>query len=95
MNGRARLDEKENLRRLFNRGEAGEWLFDPIIEYTEVFATQAFDKVAARIGHDHSDVDAIDADVNRLLRLLRTFLGLRERAHAEHGGKEQCRQKTK
>jgi len=82
--------------RWWRSGEAGEWLLDPVIKHTEVFATQAFHEMAARIGDDHSDVDAVNADLNRLLRLLRIFLGLGERTHAEHRGEEQYRrQKTK
>jgi hypothetical protein len=51
--------------------------------------------MTARIRDNHSDVDAVNADVNRLLWLLRIFLGLDERAQAKHGGKERCRlQKT-
>src|SRR6202521_5133640 len=52
--------------------------------------------MTARIRDNHSDVDAVNADVNRLLWLLRIFLGLEERAQAEHDRKERCRlQKTK
>src|SRR6266852_239373 len=95
-NGGAGLDEKENLRRFLDRGKAGERLLDPVVEHAEVFAMQAFDEVAARVGDDHSDVDAVNANLNRLLRLMRIFLSTRERAHADHGGEEQCRpQKTK
>jgi hypothetical protein len=38
--------------------------------------------VTARRGDDHSDVDAVNADVNRVLQLLRIFLGTRERTRA-------------
>ena len=71
-NGWARLDEQENLRRLLDGGEAGEWLLDPIIEDTEIFATKAFDEVTAVIGDNHADVDAVNADSNGWL--LRVFL---------------------
>src|SRR6266852_4421548 len=95
-NGGAGLDEKENLRRFLYRGKAGEWLLDPVIVHAEIFATQAFDEAPAVIGDDHPDVDAVNANLNRLLRLMRILLGTRERAHTEHGGEEQCRpQKTK
>jgi hypothetical protein len=96
MNGWTGFDEKQDLRRLLDRGEAGEWLLDPVIEYSEVFTAQAFDEVTAVIGDDYSDINAVNADVNRLLRLLLIFLGLGEKTHTEHGGEEQCRQqKTK
>ena len=71
-NGWARLDEQQNLRRLLDGGEAGEWLLDPIIEDTEIFATKAFDELTAVIGDNHSDVDAVNADSNGWL--LRVFL---------------------
>src|SRR5437016_14075969 len=93
-NGWARLDEQQNLRRLLDGSEAGEWLLDPIIEDAEVFATQAFDKVTAAIGDNHPDIDAVNADSNRRLRRLPVFLGVGEKTRAEQGGEEQCRQQT-
>src|SRR5437879_8314354 len=88
-NGWARLDEQENLRRLLDGGEAGEWLLDPIIEDTEIFATKAFDEMTAMIGDNHSHVDAVNADSNGWL--LRVFLSLNKGTHARHGRQEQCR----
>ena len=81
----AGFDEKENLRRFLDRGEAGERLLDPVIEYTEVLAAQPFNEVAAAIGDNHSDIDAVNADANCLIRLLLIFLSFGERTHAEHG----------
>src|SRR6267378_8506703 len=54
---------------------------------------QAFDEVTAVIGNDHSDIDAVNVDANRLMRLLRVFLGFNKRTHMQHGGKEQRRRK--
>ena len=77
------------LRRLLDGGEAGEWLLDPIIEDTEIFATKAFDEMTAMIGDNHSHVDAVNADSNGWL--LRVFLSLNKGTHARHGRQEQCR----
>src|SRR5260370_22508184 len=96
IDGRARFDEKKDLRRLLDGGKAGERLLDPVIEYPEVFAAQTCEEVTAVIGDNHPNVHAVNADANRLLRLLRIFLGTGERTHAERGGEEQCRlQKAK
>src|SRR5260370_39569047 len=84
------FNEQKNLRRFLDRGEAGEWLLDPVIEYPEVFATQPFHEMAARIGDNHSDIDAVNDNVNGLLRLFRIFLGIGERTHGKRGGEEQC-----
>src|ERR1700731_507061 len=51
--------------------------------------------MTARIGDDHSDIYAVNADVNCLAWLLRIFLGIGERTRAEHGGKERRPHKTK
>jgi len=86
IDGRAGFDQKKNLRRLLDRGEAGEWLFDLVIECMEVFAAQALHEMTLRISDNHSDVDAVNADVNRFLRLLRIFLGIGERTRPERCG---------
>src|ERR1700694_1503235 len=94
--GGAGLDEKENLRWLLDGGKTGERLLDPVVEDPEIFATQAFDEVTARIGENHSDIYAVNADVNRLVRPLPIFLGIGEKTRVEHGGKDPCRlHKTK
>ena len=87
----AGLDEKEYLRRLLDCCKPGEWLLSPVVEYVEVFAMQSFHEVAAVIGHDHSDVHAVHANVNRLLRLLWIFLRAGKRTPAKQGGEEQSR----
>src|SRR2546430_8831873 len=94
INGRASFDEKENLRRFLNRCKASQRLLDSIVEYAKVFAAQSFHIVAAVIGDDYSTVDAVNADVNRLLWLLRVFLRGGKRTRVQHGRKEQRRRQT-
>ena len=96
INGGSRFDQEKNLRRFLNRGKIRERLLDPVVEHLKIFAPQALDEVAARIGHNHSDVDAVNAYANRLLRLFRIVLRLGESTYEEHGREKQCcQQKTK
>ena len=81
----AGLDEEKNLCRFLDGGKTTDWLLDPVVEYTEVLAAQPFNEVAAAIGDNHSDIDAVNADANCLIRLLLIFLSFGERTHAEHG----------
>ena len=72
VNRRARFDQHQHLGRLIDWREIGDRLLDAIVEDVEVLAVQSADELAARIGDDHADVDAIDADANgwgrRILR---------------------------
>jgi hypothetical protein len=76
---------------LLDGGKACERLLVPVIEYSEVLATQAFDEMTAVIGDNHADIDAVNAHVNGLIRLLLIFLGFGERMRAEHDSAYQCR----
>ena len=70
INSGARFDEEQDLCRLLDCREIGQRLLDPVIEYMEVPAMEAFHKVSACIGDNHADVDAVHIDADRLRLLL-------------------------
>ena len=69
INGRAGFDQHEGLRGFLNGQKIGDGLLDAVIEDVKIFALQAFDKFSGGIANRNADVNAIDADANRL-RLL-------------------------
>jgi len=64
VDGWASFDKKEDLGGLVNAKEIGDGLLGAIVEQVEVFAAHAADELAARIGDDNADVDAIYTDAN-------------------------------
>ena len=75
--------EEENLGRLVDGGEIRDGLFDAVVKNVKIASVQTLDKLAARIGDNDADIDAIDADVDglglrgSLLRCLRSSDGRR------------------
>ncbi len=70
VNGGARFEQQDDLRGLVKGGEVGDWPLGTVVKDVEIFAAQAFDKVAARVRDNDADVDAVDVDVDGLRGLL-------------------------
>jgi hypothetical protein len=84
IDGWTSFDKKKDLGGLVHAKEIGDGLLGAVVEQVEVFAAHAADELAARIGDDDADVDAIHADANvgsGLGRLLRKS-GRREQENA-------------
>src|SRR5262249_44010096 len=58
--------EQEDLRGLLDGSKIRKRLFGSVIENVKVFTAKPADKFSVCIGDDYTDVDAIDADTNRL-----------------------------
>ncbi|MDP9339773.1 MAG: hypothetical protein M3P45_13000, partial [Acidobacteriota bacterium] len=64
------FNEHKGLGGFFDGQKIRDGLLYAIIEDVEVFALEILDKFAGGIGHEYTDVDAVDANADRL-RLLR------------------------
>lgn len=64
VDGGAGFDEKKDLGGFVNAEKIRNVLLDAIIEDVEVFAAEACDELAARVGDEDADVDAVNADAN-------------------------------
>src|ERR1700693_3692031 len=58
------FDEEQDLGGFVDVEEIRDGLLGTVVEKVEVFAVQAADEVSARVAHDDSEVDAVDADAN-------------------------------
>ncbi len=84
VDGGTGLDEEQDLSGLVNAEEIGDALLGAVVEQVEIFAVQAADELAARVGDNDAHVDAIhtDANIGRRLDGLLRKRGRREQEDA-------------